>query len=220
MRGLLHARTIANGMPKRTDRSSGLGEAPMPAASRCRISSHKSGDAPASSLEETQVRLTPSIASAVVVAAALAFPAVASAKEFRSADVHPEDYPTVMAVKYMSDIIEQEDRRQAHDQGLHRQPARRREGHDRADEDRRARPRAHQRRADEQHLPRDDGADDAVPVQLEGAHAQGARRPDRRRDPEGLREAGLRRRSRSTTRARARSTRSRSRSSRWPTSRA
>jgi tripartite ATP-independent transporter DctP family solute receptor len=29
----------------------------------------------------------------------------AAAKEFRSSDVHPEDYPTVMAVKYMSDII-------------------------------------------------------------------------------------------------------------------
>ena len=29
------------------------------------------------------------------------------AKEFRSSDVHPEDYPTVMAVKYMSDIIKQ-----------------------------------------------------------------------------------------------------------------
>ena len=42
------------------------------------------------------------------VAAALALAvacAPAGAKEFRSADVHPEDYPTVMAVKYMSDII-------------------------------------------------------------------------------------------------------------------
>ncbi|CAG0954009.1 partial Solute-binding protein, partial [Gammaproteobacteria bacterium] len=37
--------------------------------------------------------------------AAIALPA--TAKEFRSADVHPEDYPTVMAVKYMSDIISQ-----------------------------------------------------------------------------------------------------------------
>jgi tripartite ATP-independent transporter DctP family solute receptor len=42
------------------------------------------------------------------VAAALAVAAVcqtATAKEFRSADVHPEDYPTVMAVKYMSETI-------------------------------------------------------------------------------------------------------------------
>ena len=31
----------------------------------------------------------------------------AFAKEFRSADVHPEDYPTVMAVKHMSDIIKE-----------------------------------------------------------------------------------------------------------------
>ena len=28
-----------------------------------------------------------------------------AAKEYRSADVHPEDYPTVMAVKFMSDQI-------------------------------------------------------------------------------------------------------------------
>ena len=69
--------------------------------------------------------------AAALAAAAICLPA--AAKEFRSADVHPEDYPTVMAVKYMSDIIKQEDRRQALDQGLHRQPARRREGHDRAD---------------------------------------------------------------------------------------
>ena len=43
--------------------------------------------------------------AAALCAAALTLPAVA--KEFRSSDVHPEDYPTVMAVKYMSDIIKQ-----------------------------------------------------------------------------------------------------------------
>jgi tripartite ATP-independent transporter DctP family solute receptor len=43
--------------------------------------------------------------AAALAAAAIALPA--TAKEFRSADVHPEDYPTVMAVKYMSDIIKQ-----------------------------------------------------------------------------------------------------------------
>ena len=42
---------------------------------------------------------------ALAIAAALALPATVFAKEFRSADVHPEDYPTVMAVKFMSDII-------------------------------------------------------------------------------------------------------------------
>ena len=44
------------------------------------------------------------------IAAALAMAAICvpvAAKEFRSSDVHPEDYPTVMAVKYMSDIIKQ-----------------------------------------------------------------------------------------------------------------
>jgi tripartite ATP-independent transporter DctP family solute receptor len=43
--------------------------------------------------------------AAALCAAAITLPA--AAKEFRSADVHPEDYPTVMAVKYMSDIIKQ-----------------------------------------------------------------------------------------------------------------
>ena len=41
----------------------------------------------------------------LAAAIALALPLAASAKEYRSSDVHPEDYPTVMAVKYMSDII-------------------------------------------------------------------------------------------------------------------
>ena len=43
------------------------------------------------------------VALATAVAAAFSLPAVA--KEFRSADVHPEDYPTVMAVKYMSEQV-------------------------------------------------------------------------------------------------------------------
>ena len=43
------------------------------------------------------------IAAAVAIAVSLP----AAAKEYRSSDVHPEDYPTVMAVKYMSDIIKQ-----------------------------------------------------------------------------------------------------------------
>ncbi|MEO8485091.1 MAG: TRAP transporter substrate-binding protein [Betaproteobacteria bacterium] len=43
--------------------------------------------------------------AAALATAAFAMPVIA--KEFRSADVHPEDYPTVMAVKYMSDLIKQ-----------------------------------------------------------------------------------------------------------------
>jgi tripartite ATP-independent transporter DctP family solute receptor len=39
------------------------------------------------------------------LAVALALASPAFAKEFRSADVHPDDYPTVMAVKKMSEII-------------------------------------------------------------------------------------------------------------------
>ena len=69
--------------------------------------------------------------AAALAAAAICLPA--TAKEFRSADVHPEDYPTVMAVKFMSDYIKQKTSGKRHDQGLYRQPARRREGHDRAD---------------------------------------------------------------------------------------
>jgi len=43
--------------------------------------------------------------AAALAAAALCVPA--AAKEFRSSDVHPDDYPTVMAVKYISDIMKQ-----------------------------------------------------------------------------------------------------------------
>ena len=43
------------------------------------------------------------VASAALFAVAFSLPA--SAKEFRSADVHPEDYPTVMAVKQMSEAV-------------------------------------------------------------------------------------------------------------------
>jgi tripartite ATP-independent transporter DctP family solute receptor len=39
------------------------------------------------------------------LAVALTLASPAFAKEFRSADVHPDDYPTVMAVKKMSEII-------------------------------------------------------------------------------------------------------------------
>jgi tripartite ATP-independent transporter DctP family solute receptor len=49
------------------------------------------------------MRLTTTRLAAALAIMAVALPA--AAKEFRSADVHPEDYPTVMAVKMMSDII-------------------------------------------------------------------------------------------------------------------
>ena len=44
---------------------------------------------------------------AIVAAVAVALAGVSYAKEYRSADVHPDDYPTVMAVKFMSDYIKQ-----------------------------------------------------------------------------------------------------------------
>ena len=44
---------------------------------------------------------------AIVAAVAAALAGVSYAKEYRSADVHPDDYPTVMAVKFMSDYIKQ-----------------------------------------------------------------------------------------------------------------
>lgn len=43
------------------------------------------------------------ILAGLTVAISLATPSYA--KEFRSSDVHPDDYPTVMAVKKMSEII-------------------------------------------------------------------------------------------------------------------
>src|SRR5688572_18913695 len=52
-------------------------------------------------------RLVKFLSSLSVFLAAACFATVTLAKEFRSADVHPEDYPTVMAVKYMSDTIKQ-----------------------------------------------------------------------------------------------------------------
>jgi len=42
---------------------------------------------------------------APVALVAVAFSLPVAAKEFRSADVHPEDYPTVMAVKQMSETV-------------------------------------------------------------------------------------------------------------------
>lgn len=51
--------------------------------------------------------LKQTLAAALGLAAtlALAAPQAATAKEFRSADVHPADYPTVVAVNYMAKLI-------------------------------------------------------------------------------------------------------------------
>jgi tripartite ATP-independent transporter DctP family solute receptor len=48
--------------------------------------------------------LVPRLATAVALAA---LPALVGAKEFRSSDVHPEDYPTVRAVMHMGDLLKQ-----------------------------------------------------------------------------------------------------------------
>lgn len=48
--------------------------------------------------------LVPRLAAAVALAM---LPALAVAKEFRSSDVHPEDYPTVRAVMHMGDLLKQ-----------------------------------------------------------------------------------------------------------------
>ena len=43
----------------------------------------------------------------VALAALLAVPLVAQAAEVRSADIHPDDYPTVLAVRYMADLVKE-----------------------------------------------------------------------------------------------------------------
>ena len=71
------------------------------------------------------------------------------AATFRSADVHPKDYPTVQAVIYMGEQLSKATGGKDNDQGLQRQRAGLREGHRRAGQDRRARhgPRQHRRRS-------------------------------------------------------------------------
>jgi tripartite ATP-independent transporter DctP family solute receptor len=43
----------------------------------------------------------------LALAALLALPLTAQAVEFRSADIHPDDYPTVLAVRHMADLVKQ-----------------------------------------------------------------------------------------------------------------
>lgn len=52
-----------------------------------------------------QLKLSKLAAAAAVALALPAFFGAAQAREFRSSDVHPDDYPTVMAVKYMSEQL-------------------------------------------------------------------------------------------------------------------
>jgi tripartite ATP-independent transporter DctP family solute receptor len=47
------------------------------------------------------------IAAAVALAASLAVPATAQTVTLRSADIHPDGYPTVEAVKYLGQLLEQ-----------------------------------------------------------------------------------------------------------------
>ena len=76
----------------------------------------------------------------IIAAAVLAVSApLATARDFRSADIHPADYPTVEAVKFMGKLLANGERRQARRQGVPQRRAGLREGHDRADQDRRAR---------------------------------------------------------------------------------
>ena len=42
---------------------------------------------------------------ALVAAVAIALAGVAQARDFRSSDTHPADYPTVMGVKFMSCLL-------------------------------------------------------------------------------------------------------------------
>ena len=126
------------------------------------------------------------------LSATLAFGAYAT--EFRSSDVHnSDDYPTVAAVKHMSDLAQAGQRRQALDQGLQQRRAGLGKGNDRPGQDRRAGLHAGEHQPHERHLPQDAGADHALPVPLGRAHAQGARRPGGRRNPQGLRALRLRR---------------------------
>ncbi len=75
---------------------------------------------------------------ALIVAIAAGVTAMAAqATEFRSADIHPDDYPTVTAVKFMGERLKELSGGKAHHQGVQQQRPGQREGHHRADQDRR-----------------------------------------------------------------------------------
>ena len=51
------------------------------------------------------MKFTKSLTSVLGASIAVALAAQASAMEFRSAEIHPDDYPTTLAVKHMSDTL-------------------------------------------------------------------------------------------------------------------
>jgi xylan 1,4-beta-xylosidase len=104
-----------------------------------------------------------------------------------------DDYPTVVAVRHMSELLRRSQRRQAQDQGLQQGAL----GSEKETIDQVKIGALDITRVNvgpmNSHLPADAGADHALPVPLDRTHAQGARRPGGRRDPEELRPPGLRR---------------------------
>ena len=154
---------------------------------------------------------------AATFAAFIAICLPVQARDFRSADVHPADYPTVEAVKYMGKQLKRAEQGQHGVRVYPERRARQRAGHDRAAEARRARHDAHQRRAAEQRRPRDHRARAcrSCSGRRSTCATSSTARSATRSSPRWKRRAWSG--SRSTTAARARSTRRRSRSRRWPT---
>ena len=107
---------------------------------------------------------------ATAVAAALAM-GTAHAKEFRSSDVHPLDYPTVQAVQYMGKLISERSGGKNSVKVFGQSTLGSEKDTIEQTEDRRARHDARQRGAVQQHRAGDDRPVAALPVQVEGAHA-------------------------------------------------
>jgi len=117
-----------------------------------------------------QTTTTPRLLAALLSAAALS---CAQAAEFRSADIHnSDDYPTVAAVKHMSQYLEQKSGGKYKIKVFNKGRARHREGNHRPGQDRRAGDDTRQHQPDERGLRQDASADDALPVPLGGAHAR------------------------------------------------
>ncbi len=167
------------------------------------------------------LRMNGSVATAAFLAwsavATLGATGSAAARDFRAADTQAEDYPTVQALDGDGPAGQRTDRRAPPHPRVPFAPARRGKGDDRADPGRRHRSQPHQCGAARQLRPGSQRAGAAVPVPLDRASLQGARRAGRRRHPGELRAARLRRARRSTIPARARSTTACGRSGRSPT---
>ena len=124
------------------------------------------------------MKLDKSLLMSAVLTACTAFVAPAQATEFRSADTHnADDYPTVAAVKYMSELLEKKSGGKHKIKVFNKQAL----GSEKETIDQVKigaldfTPR--QCRPDERDLPADAGAHHAVSVQLDHAHAQVAGRP-------------------------------------------